>query len=61
VEQVESVTRAYGVASMSEPDGEMSHQLVTVLIDPQGRIAEHYLGLEHEADEIRRDLENLDR
>ncbi len=59
VAQVESVTRSYGVASMSEPGGEMNHQLVTVLIDPEGRIAEHYLGVDHEADEIRRDLESL--
>lgn len=56
---VEKVIRAYGVGSTRQPDGELVHLVVTFLIDPQGRIAKRYVGLDHGADEIVGDLEAL--
>lgn len=53
---VEQVVRAYGVGSLRKPDGEIDHVVATFLIDGQGRIVRRYLGLEHEVEEIRRDL-----
>jgi len=55
-EQVEAVIRAYGVGSARNEDGTIDHLVATFLIDPEGRIAERYIGLEHEAEEIRADL-----
>jgi cytochrome oxidase Cu insertion factor (SCO1/SenC/PrrC family) len=51
------VLRAYGIAA-SRPDSRtLVHQVATYLIDPQGRIARRYLGLEHPQAEVRADLE----
>lgn len=58
-EEVASVVRAYGVGTLREPDGQIDHMVVTYLIDPRGRVAKRYLGLDHEADELARDLGSL--
>ncbi len=56
VEDVKAVVEAYGVGSVRQPNGEIQHVVVTYLIDADGRIARHYIGLEHAADELLRDL-----
>ena len=41
---------------MPVPGGEIQHVVVTFLIDPDGRIAKRYFGLDHHADDLLRDL-----
>lgn len=53
---VEDVVRRYGVGSVRQEDGEIQHLVITFLIDPEGRIARRYVGLEHEPEAIERDL-----
>ncbi len=48
VERVDAVLRAYGVGVAMGEGGEIVHTVATFLIDPDGRIAARYLGLEHE-------------
>jgi protein SCO1/2 len=55
-EAVEAVVAAYGVGTQPGKDGEIDHLVASFLIDAQGRIVKRYLGLEHEADQIARDL-----
>ena len=57
--EVEEVVRSYGVGKTRAPDGEIVHLVATFLIDPEGRVAERYIGLEDELDAIQRDLERL--
>ncbi len=56
VEVVDAVVRSYGVGSTRRAGGEIDHTVVTFLIDPEGRIVRHYMGLDHDTDEILRDL-----
>jgi protein SCO1/2 len=58
-DEVEAVVGAYGIAVLGGSHGEMNHQLATYLIDPDGRIAEVYTGLDHDAAEIQSDLASL--
>jgi protein SCO1/2 len=59
VERVDAVLRAYGVGvAMGEGD-EIVHTVATFLIDPDGRIAARYLGLEHEPQALLDDLLQL--
>jgi protein SCO1/2 len=58
-EEVDAVVRAYGVGTSREADGELVHLVATFLIDPQGRIAKRYIGVEHGADELAADLAAL--
>ena len=51
--------RAYGVGVTMGEDGEIVHTVATFLIDPEGRIAERYLGLEHEPQALLDDLLQL--
>jgi cytochrome oxidase Cu insertion factor (SCO1/SenC/PrrC family) len=48
----------YGVGKTIEA-GEIAHNLVTYLIDPQGRIAKRYLGVSHEPEAMLADLREL--
>jgi protein SCO1/2 len=59
VDAVDAVVRAYGVGRTRREDGQIEHVVATFLIDPEGRIAERYVGLEHGADELLRDLRRL--
>ncbi len=59
VEEVEAVLASYGVGSTRRPDGEIEHIVVTFLIDLEGRIAQRYLGLEHDPDVVARALASL--
>jgi len=55
-EAVEAVLSAYHVGSIRLPDGTLNHTVVTYVIDPEGYIRRHYLGLEHTGDEVMADL-----
>jgi protein SCO1/2 len=55
-EAVGAVLASYGVGTVLEPNGEIRHVVVTFLIDPEGRIAKRYFGLDHAPDDFLRDL-----
>jgi protein SCO1/2 len=55
-ESVEAVIARYGVGKLPAPGGEIQHVVVSFLIDPEGRIAKRYFGLEHHGDDLARDL-----
>jgi len=57
--EIEDVLARYGVGKMPAPGGEIQHVVVSFLIDPEGRIAKRYFGLEHHADDLARDLAAL--
>jgi protein SCO1/2 len=48
-----------GVGTIREPDGTIEHTVVTFVVDADGRIAERFLGLEHDPEEVRRALERI--
>jgi len=48
-EEISAVLRAYGIGAGRRRGGEIEHLVATFLIDPQGRIARRFLGLEHSA------------
>lgn len=58
-EAVARVVQAYGVGTLRRPDGQLDHLVATFLIDAEGRIAQRFIGLEHEPEELRRELESL--
>jgi protein SCO1/2 len=58
-EAVARVVQAYGVGTLRRPDGQLDHLVATFLIDAEGRIAQRFIGLEHEPEELRRKLESL--
>jgi len=58
-EAVALVLKGYGVGSMRRPDGEIDHLVATFLIDAEGRIAQRFIGLEHEPEALLRALESL--
>jgi protein SCO1/2 len=58
-ERVEAVVAGFGVGSILQPNGEIDHLVATFLIDAEGRIDRRYIGLDHDVEELRRDLERL--
>jgi protein SCO1/2 len=58
-EAVALVLKGYGVGTMRRPDGQIDHLVATFLIDAEGRIAQRFIGLEHEPDALLRALEDL--
>jgi protein SCO1/2 len=58
-EAVDAVLAKYGVGRTPGRDGEIDHLVVTFLVDPEGRIARRWVGLDHPAEEILADLERL--
>lgn len=48
-EEVSAVLRAYGIGAGRRNGGEIEHLVATFLINPEGRIARRFLGLEHSA------------
>ena len=56
---VAAVVAAYGVGSLRRPDGQIDHLVATFLIDGDGQIAQRYIGLEHEPEELLHALEGL--
>ena len=55
-EAISAVLKAYGVGAVPGDDFEIDHLVVTFLIDGEGRIVDRYLGLEHTAEDLARDL-----
>jgi protein SCO1/2 len=51
-EQVSDVLRRYGVATEPGENGEISHVVVTLLIDPQGNIDKRWLGTRHTHEQV---------
>jgi len=58
-EAVDAVLRAFGVGKQPGQDGEIDHLVATFLLDPEGRIARRWIGLDHDAGEILADLERM--
>ncbi len=54
--RVDEVLRAYGVGKIVSEDGEIEHTVASFVIDPQGRIVERFLGLDHGPDDLVRAL-----
>jgi cytochrome oxidase Cu insertion factor (SCO1/SenC/PrrC family) len=50
------VLEAYGVGAVRDPSGKLEHVVVTLLIDPDGRVQKRYFGLDHSAADYVRDL-----
>jgi len=57
VPAVQVVLDAYGVGRVPAENGEIDHLVVTFLVDPEGIILKRYMGLEHDPQEMVRDLE----
>jgi len=55
---VDAVLKAYGVGSVRLDDRNLEHLVATFLIDPEQRIAQRYLGLEHPAERMLEDVEH---
>lgn len=58
-EAVARVIQGYGVGTMRRPDGQIDHLVATFLIDAEGRIAQRFIGLEHEPKVLVRAIEAL--
>jgi protein SCO1/2 len=58
-ETVARVVQGFGVGTMRRPDGQIDHLVATFLIDAEGRIAQRFIGLEHEPEALARALEAL--
>jgi cytochrome oxidase Cu insertion factor (SCO1/SenC/PrrC family) len=58
-DSVAEVVKAYGVGSVRRPDGQIDHLVATYLIDGDGQIAQRFIGLEHEPEELLKALEAL--
>ena len=58
-EQVREILRDYHVGTIVQPDGTLDHLVITFLIDPEGRIARRYLGLQQPEDAIVADLREV--
>jgi protein SCO1/2 len=56
-EAVAAVVAAYGVGTLRQPDGSIEHIVATFVVDKQGRIAERFIGLEHDLETLKRALE----
>jgi protein SCO1/2 len=56
VDAVDEVLQSYFVGRVRLPDETLNHTVVTYLIDPEGKIWNHYLGLEHGSDEMMADI-----
>jgi protein SCO1/2 len=57
--EVDAVLARFGVGRTPGEDGEIDHLVVTFLVDPEGRIARRWVGLDHEADEILADIARM--
>lgn len=53
---VEEVVRRYGVGTLRAADGTIDHLVASFVVDPNGKIARRWLGLDHTQDEMRADL-----
>jgi protein SCO1/2 len=58
-DEIQRILDAYHVGTVRKPDGSVDHVVVTFLIDPAGRIAARYLGLENPPEKILDDLREV--
>lgn len=58
-EAVARVVRRFGVGSLRQPDGSIEHLVATFVVDPDGRIAERFIGLEHRPEVVLDVLEKV--
>ena len=55
-----AMLKSYGVGSVASADGmTIDHRVATFLIDPKGRIAKRYLGLDHTPEQLAKDVQAL--
>ncbi len=59
LDEVDTLLAAYGVGAVRREDGNIDHTVASFLVDPDGRIVERYLGLEHAAADIERDIRSV--
>ena len=59
IEAIRKVAAEYGVLTFPGPDGSIDHNLLTTLIDRQGRMRVQYLGYRFDPAELHRDLLTL--
>lgn len=59
VDVVSALLEAYGVGSVRQPDGTIDHVVATFVVDGEGRIADRFVGLEHETRDLRAALERV--
>jgi protein SCO1/2 len=52
-DEVADVVKRWGVGTLRTPDGTLDHAVATFLVDPNGRIARRWLGLEAPVGEMR--------
>ena len=57
--EVAGVVKRFGVGTLRQPDGDIDHLVATFVIDPQGRIADRFIGLEHGTKEVLAALEKV--
>lgn len=57
--EVAEVVRSWGVGTLRAPDGNIDHAVATFLVDPSGRIAKRWLGLEQTAAQMRDEVAEL--
>ena len=60
-DDVAKLLQAYGVGTIRQGEGQIEHNVVAFLIDPEGRVARRYLGLKDEAAAIAHDVDGLVR
>ena len=59
VDVVSALVEAYGVGSVRQEDGTIDHVVATFVIDPEGKIADRFVGLEHEPRDLLAALERV--
>ena len=59
VDVVAALVTAYGVGSVRQPDGTIDHVVATFVVDAEGRIADRFVGLEHETRDLLAALERV--
>ena len=58
-DSVSRVVKRFGVGSLRQPDGTIEHLVATFVVDPQGRIAERFVGLDHGPEAVLDALEKV--
>ena len=56
---VAAVVAGYGVGSLRQDDGTIDHLVASFVVDGEGRIAERFVGLEHETADLHDALERI--
>ncbi len=58
-EQIDAVARGFGIGSKRAADGELLHTTASFLLDPEGRIARRFTGIEQQPAELEAALREL--